>query len=412
MTRNGTNRSTVESVAMKHIWCRLVLLVAVSAMDPAGVGSGDQRAGSTPTPQHSSPILAAIRDGAHHQPQPSPQSHHWQQPRQEGLVYVDLALPKRIVRGEGARALLANCTITEMCRITPACAGRAGSLGAAARVEASRAGRVLVTPAPLVRPALFANWAEVDAFCGLPHGYRENLEVASPEAREVLRDEWSWEHKWNELLHLPTPQACKASIVAGARAARAPTAATAATAAATGAAAVVAVAAATAPGAFGLPAGPIDVAVPLVELRGVFLGGQFMPFTLGGRAFVPLSTSEDRGGIQQGTTPTVDPLAGPAAALVLNGSHGVTDGGSGGGGVAGGGCCFPRAAYVEGNAHPKDRPDGYVRSEGTAAWVARTTSWMARAQLARAPVLDMGPGPVLLAHGGGWGDFQVRNGCE
>ena len=191
------------------------------------------------------------------------------------------------------------------------------------------------------------------AYCGWPGGYSEGPRVASAEARALLRSNATWETGWSDLRHLPHAQTCLDAVNPGASAPGGP-----------------------APGSPGAPVPP-PLVVPLLELHDLFLGGQFVPFTTEA-AYVPLATAEAFGGLVQGTAPSA-----------TAGSRGPM------GGIPADQCCLSRLRWA-------------TDERGELARELEAMQWMDPENLRRAPLIKLGS--ALVAHGGGWGDYQGGSG--
>lgn len=181
-----------------------------------------------------------------------------------------------ILNEADSRALLSDIHLGEMCRLTPECAG--GEHGR---------GPLNALP-PVQRSGFFSGAHDRDRFCGAPNGYGELSFEASLGSREVIGRSDAWETPWLDLLHLPRPRACLASVVRKGHRGTIPSSGV--------------------DGAEGMAEGAFGLTVPMLEMHDVFFGGQFIPFVaihslaLGvtsGRAFVPLATAEEYGGLVQ-----------------------------------------------------------------------------------------------------------------
>jgi len=252
-----------------------------------------------------------------------------------------------VVRNSG---LLANVELQRMCKLSDECAAQ-----------------ILAPPTAVVKRAFFPTVEDSYVYCGYPGGYREAAKVPSLEDRFVLRRNETWETNWEDLRHLPLPGACMDSVrnlefepQGG-----------------PGTPATVEEDKLTVEGA---KQGTLDLTVPLLELRDVFFGGQYLPFTKH-YAYVPLATAEEFGGFTQGLYPA--------------NRHKFTERGP----IADyppEQCCFK---YV--NWATDER--GELNRE------LEAIQWMDSENLAAAPVIVL-EGPTLVAHGGGWGDYQGGGG--
>jgi hypothetical protein len=199
-----------------------------------------------------------------------------------------------MLHGSSAQSALSNVRLGEMCRLTPECAGGGDTEG----------GPLFKLPSAH-RHAFFSESSDRDRFCGAPSGYGALSFEASTGAREVIARDDSWETPWADLLHLPHPRSCTASVAETDHGSNH-----------------------VASKEYDKKDGISGATVPLLEMRDIFLGGQFVPFvgsapfpfpagTLApthqelstsaatrkrssrGRAFVPLSTAEEFGGLIQ-----------------------------------------------------------------------------------------------------------------
>ena len=193
-------------------------------------------------------------------------AHH----KQKG-VGVFLGLPTSLTK-PSTKSKLGQLHMVTMCRLTTECSKGTFKLIAAVDI-----------------PEFFPNRAAVEKFCGYPGGYTSQCRVTSKKTRVILRSDTLWEQPWNELLHLPTSAACYSNFMGRGDGADNGTE--------------------TRDG--GANGAPVGLEVPLLELQDVYLGGQFVPFRSDGRAFVPLYTAEDRGGLMQGVRPGAGKPRGP-----------------------------------------------------------------------------------------------------
>jgi hypothetical protein len=242
---------------------------------------------------------------------------------------LELGSPAEVDRS-GKR--LKGVDLTRICRLSPEC-----SRGALQPLDT------------VARPAFFESCRARDSYCGAPGGFLDWVRVsgdapsralphpgaaATGTARDVLYRNGTWETPWAELRHLADPPTCLAAVGSS-------TATAATAAAATGGINVGTTRASRRGRKHGLLASndgssdsrgqawsthgtggagsssssgksgsqnrgagdggsqpcSLSLAVPLVELRDVFLGGQFVPFTADGGAFVPLATAHEWGGL-------------------------------------------------------------------------------------------------------------------
>ena len=236
----------------------------------------------------------------------------------------------------------------------------------------------------VLRRNFFHSDAEMQSYCGAPEGYVAAIRTGKVSTMEILHQaNETWETPFAELRHLPSHHHCMVAMKnAGA------------------------IAAALESGKFPsardeqqLHSKPksrhSSLIIPLLHAHDILFGGQFVPFTKEGRVYVPLSTGEAYGGVSQGAYPSVtggkvpllyDPQNVESVASQLSleqipesrSLHSTaTD------------CCNkPSQNYMD------------QREKEQLQWLDKDTMSLTKS-------VTYFNHDVLVAHGGGWGDYQV-----
>jgi hypothetical protein len=233
------------------------------------------------------------------------------------LEQIELGAPAEVDR---SRQRLQGLNLNHMCQLTPECASG-----------------VLEPLETVKRPGFFESCQARDRYCGAPGGFLDWVRVsgdaksrglphsrdsARGTARDVLYRNGTWETPWTELRHLAEPSTCLAGV-AGTSLKKPNNAEEGKDsdaeitrrvrrghkrgfyASAEGRTSIKWSGANQASHQQGSGHSSdsrqcsLSLDVPLVELRDVLLGGQFVPFTRDGRSFVPLATAQERGGLAQ-----------------------------------------------------------------------------------------------------------------
>ena len=232
----------------------------------------------------------------------------------------------------------------------------------------------------VLRRNFFRSNAEMQSYCGAPGGYVAAIRTGKVSTMEILhKANETWETPFAELHHLPSHHHCMVAMKnAGA------------------------IAAAIERGIGDeqqLHSKPkswhSSLIIPFLHAHDIFLGGQFVPFTKEGRVYVPLSTGEAYGGVSQGTYPSVtggklpsllDPQDIESVASNLSLEQ------------------IPKSRLLHSTATSccNKPPQNYMdqREKELFQWLYKDTMSLTKS-------VTYFNHDVLVAHGGGWGDYQV-----
>jgi len=230
----------------------------------------------------------------------------------DSLEKIELGAPAEVDR---SRQRLQGLNVNRMCHLTPECAHG-----------------VLEPLETVMRPAFFESCRARDRYCGSPGGFSDWVRVSGDTssrplphsrdsaigtARDVLYRNGTWETPWTALRHLADPSTCLAGVAGTSHIVTADEEGNSGEAQRTRrlhrghkrsyfgstSARLSGVNQASqqqgSRSSHNSKACSLSLDVPLVEMRDVFLGGQFVPFTRDGRSFVPLATAQERGGLAQ-----------------------------------------------------------------------------------------------------------------
>ena len=279
-----------------------------------------------------------------------------------------------------------------------------------------------------LRRNFFSDEAALLNYCGAPGNYVKAVHAANTATVDVLAQNETWETPFEELQHLPSHEHCVTAMHR---------------------AAAVAAAIESTPGrgrrlhrtsrvkgdkaergltrknssVFPFSDGGSDLVVPLIGLNDVFIGGQYIPF-VDGSAYVALSTAEAYGGLAQGVIPSAEAAKGPLFHELQEIQQGASKSASTWSKWLEKAQQFLTAESLSPPSHISGALEGTVASPltttGNCCHSTRQNvvdqrekellHWLSKDNMDRTKSVTYFDHDIIVAHGGGWGDYQGGSG--